>query len=240
MARIQWGSSGKRLYEIGVDRGVVYLEPYAGQAWDGLASVDEDNKAEVKATYLDGLKVFQIATVPEFSAKVTSFSEPPVLRKCTGEFALSAGLILTNQKIQPFDFTYRTKIGNDVVGSEFAYKLHLVYNAIAEPPSKSYVSLSNSDDVMKKTWNITTVPENNTIGVPTAHLILDSRFVDETKMIELEAYLYGSVGSNPMLPRPNAISDLLGIKKRIQNEDDPEHLFPDYEEQITDYVPGVR
>lgn len=219
MSRIDWGVPGTRLFEIGVDRGVVYHGEYPGEPWSGISSIDEDSKTDIKSTYLDGLKVFQIATVPEYNAKITSYSEPAILRRCVGDLTLSSGLTLTNQKIKSFDLTYRTRVGNDLIGSDYGYKLHLVYNAMSEPPSKQYETLSKSDDVMKKSWEISTVPVPNSVGVPTAHMTLDSRLTDPTKLTEVEAYLYGSNTSEPMMLSVSAIFELLGIDKSDESGD---------------------
>ena len=41
MSRLTWADPGERFFEIGVDRGVLYVGDDAGVAWNGLISVDE-------------------------------------------------------------------------------------------------------------------------------------------------------------------------------------------------------
>lgn len=203
MTRLVWGDNGSRLYEIGVDRGVVYHDEYPGEPWTGIMSVSEKNGTTITPHYLDGMKVFQISTLPEFAADVVSISEPDLLRRCVGESEISNGLILTNQRVQMFDFTYRTLVGNDLEGVDHGYKIHLVYNAMSGPPDRNYVSIADNPNVLQKTWSVQTVPERITGAVPTAHVILDSRKIDQSMMLQIEAYLYGSETSDPQMLTPD-------------------------------------
>ena len=56
MTRVVWDTPGERIYENGVDRGMLYID-YLGVAWSGLVSVNEaPSGGEPKPYYLDGLK----------------------------------------------------------------------------------------------------------------------------------------------------------------------------------------
>ena len=73
MAILNWDQDTERLYETGVDRGVVY--PYnstsksypAGYAWNGLTGVDESpSGAEETALWADNDKYLSLRSKEEF------------------------------------------------------------------------------------------------------------------------------------------------------------------------------
>lgn len=46
-------------------------------------------------------------------------------------------MTIGQQNRKMFGLSYRTLIGNDVVGQNYGYKLHLVYGAQASPPRRT-------------------------------------------------------------------------------------------------------
>ena len=62
MTALTWDNVGERLYETGVDHGVLYRvgsdgSYEAGVAWNGLVTVTESpSGAEATATYADNIK----------------------------------------------------------------------------------------------------------------------------------------------------------------------------------------
>ena len=62
MTKLSWGDPGDRLYENGVDRGVLYVDDQ-GYAWNGLLSVEEKSSGgEVRDLFIDGVKYAEYAT----------------------------------------------------------------------------------------------------------------------------------------------------------------------------------
>lgn len=206
MARLTWSNFGERFYEVGVDRGVLYISGL-GVSWSGLASVTESpSGGDAKPYYLDGIKIQNISSAEEFEATIEAFNAPAEFGPCDGTTSIQNGLFATQQPRRPFSLSYRTMIGNDVEGSEHAYKIHLVYNALAAPSGRTNASLGGSVDPVKASWSITTLPPAITAYKPTAHFIIDSRFTSSDLLATVEDMLYGNDAAGPTLP---AAQDLI-------------------------------
>jgi hypothetical protein len=199
--QLDWSASGERYYETGVDRGVLYVGDEPGVAWTGLTSVSESpTGGEARAYYIDGIKYLNIAAATEFTATINALSSPSEFGPCDGSVAIQNGLLVTHQPRKSFGFSYRTKIGNDIDGSDHAYKIHIVYNALAAPSSRSNNSIGDSTDPNEFSWAITTLPPAITGFKPTAHFVIDSRFTSPELLTEVEDILYGSEATSARLP----------------------------------------
>lgn len=201
MARLDWSAAGERFFESGVDRGVLYVDDAPGVAWVGLISVDESSSgASNQAYYIDGVKYLNRLTRDEFQATITAYTYPDAFGQCDGTASIGNGLFARNQRRKPFGFSYRTKIGNEVEGTEHGYKLHLVYDALAQPSNASYHSLGESQDALNFSWQITTKPSLVKNYAPTAHFVIDSRTTPGWLLQYLEDILYGTQQATPRLP----------------------------------------
>lgn len=233
MARIQWDQVGTRYYENGVDHAVLYLVnsdgTYSnGVAWNGLTSVSESpSGADANKLWADNMNYLTLYGIEEFGASIEAYTYPDEFAECDGSRTLMAGVTIGQQTRKGFGLCYRTKIGNDTVGNDFGYKLHLIYGCRASPSDRSYETINDSPDAISFSWEITTTPVEVIIGTganavtyqPTASLIIDSRdFATEqlkTKLAGLEDVLYGTGtttgtgGTNPRLPLPAEIITLL-------------------------------
>jgi hypothetical protein len=195
MARLVWNTSGNRFFETGVDRGVLYTKNNIGVPWNGLVSVTENpNTSETRAYFLDGLKYLEVPGKDDFAGAIQAFTYPDEFGYHDGTIEAFAGLILGQQRRRPFALSYRTRVGDDVVGSERAYKLHIVYNALAKPSSREYTSLSSGTDTTKFSWDFSTTPKKPAgIDVaPVSHIVLDSRKINANLLRFIEEHLYGS------------------------------------------------
>lgn len=208
MSRLNWNSMGERFYETGIDRGVLYISRL-GFAWPGIISVSESpNGGEARPRYLDGVKYSNIASAEEFEATINAFYSPPQFGPCDGTVAVHNGLFVTQQPRKPFDLSYRTKLGNDVDGVDHAYKIHLVYNALAAPTERNYSTLSDSVEVSSLSWDITTLAPMLTGLRPTAHFVINSRTTDPDILSLIEDVLYGNDTLNARLP---TVEELMAI-----------------------------
>ena len=64
MTAINWDSRSKRLYEAGLDRGVLYTRGNPGVPWYGLRSIEESiDGGEPQPYYMDGIKYLNIASL---------------------------------------------------------------------------------------------------------------------------------------------------------------------------------
>lgn len=206
MPRLDWTAVGERFYETGVDRGVLYADAFAGVAWTGLISVDESpTGGEAKPYYIDGVKYLNISSAEEFEATINAFYRPYEFGLCDGIASIQNGLFVTQQPRKSFGLSYRTMIGNDVDASDHAYKIHLVYNALAAPSSRSNNTLGDSADPADFSWEITTLPPAITGYKPTSHFVIDSRFTSSGLLSTLEDILYGNDVESARLPTPTEL-----------------------------------
>ena len=91
---ISWDGAGERLYETGVDRGVVF--PYAstaqhdtnyfdGVAWNGLTTVTQSpSGAEANDIYADNMKYLSLRSAEQFGATIEAYTYPPEFAECDG------------------------------------------------------------------------------------------------------------------------------------------------------------
>lgn len=212
MTAIAWGDPGTHRYEIGVDRGVLYVDGQAGVPWIGLTSVSESpSGGDIKPYYLDGVKYLNKSSPEEFEATITAFTYPDEFAECDGSHQSRTGLFVTAQRRKPFGLSYRTRIGNDL-DEEHAHKIHIVYNAMVAPAPRNYKTLTDSSNMNDFSWKITACPPPVTGYIPTSHFIIDTRFTDPSVITLLENKLYGTDTDSPALP---TVDELFGFYDTI-------------------------
>lgn len=217
MAKLVWDQTGERLYETGVDRGVLYPIQTGGQytkgvAWNGLTAVTESpSGAEQTALYADNIKYLSLTSTEEFGATIEAYTYPEEFAECDGSASLATGVTIGQQARKTFGLCYRTVLGNDVDGDDHGYKLHLIYGATASPSEKGYSTVNDSPEAITFSWEVTTTPVNVTGFKPTASITIDSTKADPTCLAELEKALYGSdqPSSEPKLPLPDEVKTLM-------------------------------
>lgn len=211
MSKLEWDMVGERIYEAGLDRGVFYPAIDNGIPWNGLISVTESpSGGEAVPYYIDGVKYLNETAPEDLSVTLTAFTYPDEFSECDGTAFDENGLGYTMQPRQPFNLSYRTKVGNDLNSIEHAYKIHLIYNALAMPTQRSNQTLDDSVDPLDFSWSISTTPIPIPMRKPTAHLIIDSRRIDKYHLAEIEQFLYGSENKNPRFPYPEDLIEILG------------------------------
>jgi len=213
MAELEWDKDGERLYETGVDHGVLYPRDDAGGyadgvAWNGLTAVNETpSGAEATPQYADNIKYLNLTSNEEFGATIEAFTYPDEFAECDGSAEPTPGVKFGQQPRRGFGFSYRTLLGNDVLGNRYGYKIHLVYGAMAAPSEKARATVNESPEATPFSWEVTTTPTNvgTVAGVnyaPTAHVEIDSTKVSPAGLAALEDAIYGTAGTDPRLPTP--------------------------------------
>ena len=211
MALLEWDKTGERLFETGVDRGVLYLPDGTGAyntgvAWNGLVSVSESpSGAESNKQYADNRVYLNLISAEEFSGTIEAFTYPDEFMQCDGTATPSEGVYVGQQPRKSFGFSFRTKVGNDTDGNSHGYKIHLVYGAIASPSQKDYQTVNDSPEPITFSWEFNTTPVNVTGHEPTALITIDSTKVEEAALESLEALLYGAASTEPSLPLPDDV-----------------------------------
>ena len=217
MAALTWDGSGERLYETGVDRGVLYVMSTGGTygtgvAWNGLTGVTESpSGAEETALYADNIKYVSLYSAEEFGATIEAYTYPDEFAECDGSAELATGVTVGQQTRKMFGLCYRTLLGNDTDGQSHGYKLHLIYGATASPSEKAYATVNDSPEAITFSWEITTTPVNVTGMSPTACITIDSTKADAECLAALEAKLYGSTepSGTPTLPLPDEVKTIM-------------------------------
>lgn len=211
MAPLTWDDVGEKLYETGVDHGVLYLPDDAGVyntgvAWNGLTTVTESpSGADPNPQFADNIKYLNITSAEEFGGTIEAFTYPEEFCQCDGTALPAPGVAVGQQTRKMFGLCYRTKVGNDVDGVDHGYKLHLIYGAQASPSEKAYATINDSPAAINFSWAITTTPVPVTDFKPTSLIVVDSTVVDPGDIASLEALLYGAASVEAALPTPDAV-----------------------------------
>lgn len=215
MAKLVWDATGQKLFEAGVDHGVLYPVGENGTyplgvVWNGLITISESPEGgDENAFYADNIKYGVLRGTEDFGGSIEAYTYPDEWEACDGSATLATGAVVSQQTRKAFGLCYRTLIGNDVDGLEHGYKLHLVYGATASPSEKSRETVNDSPDASSMSWDFTTVPVNVTGHKPTSHIIIDSTKADSTKLETLEAILYGDDNTDARLPLPDEVKTTL-------------------------------
>lgn len=215
MAKLVWDESGKRLYETGVEKGVLYVQGESGSyekgvAWNGLTAVTESpSGAEPTALYADDIKYLELFSAEEFGATIEAYTYPEEFEACDGSASLGTGVTIGQQDRKAFGLCYRTVVGNDVKGNEHGYKIHLVYGAKAKPSEKAYATVNDSPEAVTFSWEVTTTPVNVAGFKPTASVTIDSTKIEAGKLKAIEDKLYGTQDQEPTLLMPDEIKQIV-------------------------------
>lgn len=202
MSRLVWDL--KRPYDVGVDRGVLYLANGSGVAWPGLVSVNEDVSTDTgRPLYFDGIRYAIETSIEDLALSISAFTYPFEFDDYIG----SPG-IFDGQSRKPFGFSYRTQ-------TDDGHKIHVIYNAMALPSVKSWKPIGRAVDISPLTWKVHSVP-SDIVGVgQSAHLIIDTAVAYPEVLSSLENILYGSSTTNARLPSIQEVISLATANPRL-------------------------
>lgn len=211
MAKLEWDKNGERIFEAGLDRGVLYRQDGTGAyntgfAWNGLTAVTESpSGAEATKHYADNRVYANIQSAEEFGGTIEAFTYPEAFAECDGTAEPKVGVYVGQQPRKPFGLAYRSKLGNDLEGTTFGYKLNLVYGALAAPSEKARSTINESTEPMPLSWEFSTTAVEVEGMEPTAILTIDSTKVAPADLAALELLLYGDTATEPELPMPDDV-----------------------------------
>lgn len=220
--KIKWDQVGEKLYEIGVDRGVLYTQEGgvygAGVPWNGLTQVTESpSGAEATKLYANNNPYLTLLSKEEWGGTIEAYTYPDEFAACDGSAEIIKGVSIGQQKRMSFGFTYRSLIGNDTDGESHGYKIHLVYGCMATPSEKTRESINNDVNVDPMSWEISTTPVAVTDHDPTSTMEIDSTKVTAKQLAKIEEILYGkdpsgeaaNDGVAPRMPLPDELIAIL-------------------------------
>jgi hypothetical protein len=212
---LTWDGVGEKRFETGVDHGVLYMPNESGVyddgvAWNGLTGVTQTpTGAEANKTYADNIVYGNLISAEEFGATVTAYTYPDEFAAFNGEVIVAPGVTIGQQPRRTFGFSYRSLVGDDIVGQAAGYKLHLVYGLTAAPSEKAYATVNDSPEMIEFSWEFTSVPVGVTDYAQTSVIEVDSTTTDPTALATLEDLLYGASG-DPQLPTPDEVIAIVG------------------------------
>ena len=215
-APLVWDEEGKRLFETGVDHVTLYPFQLAtndyslGVAWNGVTKIsNKASGAQEQKKYADNIKYLSLYSAEEFGVTIEAYSSPAEFDACDGTAEPAKGVLVDGQARSKFGLCYRTLIGNDVQNQDYGYKLHLVWNAMAQAAQRDYQTINENPDAQTLSWEITTTPLVVTGMKPIAHITIDSTKADATKLKALEKILFGSTEAKAKLPKPEEVITMM-------------------------------
>ena len=210
MAVLTWDQTGEKLYETGVQKGVLYPMNGAvygdGVAWNGLTAVNETpSGAESTKLYADDIKYLDIRSAEEFGATIEAYSSPEEFDACDGTAELADGVNIGQQNRKGFGFCYRSTIGNDTEYNNYGYKLHIIYGLTASPSERSYSTVNDSPEAATLSWEVSSTPVNVAGFKPTSIVTINSKKINPAALKEIEDTLYGTESVEPKILLPDEI-----------------------------------
>ena len=216
MAKLVWDKVGEKLWETGVDRTVLFPMNTnggyaAGVAWSGITAINESpSGAEPTKIYADNI-VYGVVMSPEEDAlTIEAFTYPDEYAECIGEATVGTGAVIKQQAHKHFGLAYRTMVGNDTLGTEHGYKLHIFWDCVSGASEDSNSTINDSPEQKTFSWSVTTLPVATDEGFqPTASMVIDSTKVPKAKLDQIEDLLYGTAQEESSLPTFAALKTIL-------------------------------
>lgn len=207
MPKLAWDTIDTRLYEAGIDRGVIRSKSGLIFAWSGLVAVNEkDEEGVVTNVFFDGKKVISYKSRGVYEATITGYQLPSqfdtqhrilgrAVREIQGVDEVRPGFYLTSQTKREFDFSYRSMIPGE------GYKIHFVWNATIQEESSGATTLDDGSSIETFTWTVTTTPMSETQGpLASSHFVVDGRKISPILLSNFEDYFYGKPAYFPHFP----------------------------------------
>lgn len=254
-----WDAVGNHLYETGTDHVVLYKAAdtptggsnnsgyLAGVAWNGCTGVTETpSGGEETKLWADNIKYLSLRSAEDYGATITAYTYPIEWEECdgsatvaipaagTGVAAIPGVMSISQQPRKGFCLAFRTLVGNDQKGTDFGYKIHILYGCTTSPSEKANKTVNESPEANEFSWTISTQPIEPNLTIdgkvikPTARIVLDKsqilRLEDGTqktaalaKFEEVEAMLFGREadqshsieGYEPHILKPSEIYSIL-------------------------------
>lgn len=215
MAILEWDKIGEKTYKTGVDKGVLFKRDASGKygtgvAWSGLTACNlSPEGAEATSLYADNQKYLDLLSDERLKYTIEAYMYPDEWTECDGSKELAPGVFATQQNRSHFGFSYRSLIGNDAVGTDYGYEIHLIYDSVASPSENSNATTGESPEAATMSWSCSTTPVKCTGCKPTSHVIINSTKVDAEALARLEAILYGSEEAEARLPLPDEVAEIM-------------------------------
>lgn len=198
-----WDTLGTHTFERGLDRGMIYLQNSSGDyingvSWSGLTSVSlGQNNTGFEPSYYDGYKIMDVFDRGYVSGTISAFSYPDLMTYAEGGDDQTNFITINGQNFSRFAMSYRTQNSHDLNESA-GYKIHILYNMVAQRTSLDFSTINESSDAIEFTWDFSCTPAFAGATLkPTSHVVIDTRKVSSGIVTNIENNLYGIAGSVP-------------------------------------------
>ena len=223
---LKWDQIGEKKYEMGVSKGVLYKKDkttgkWLGVAWNGLTSVSASpDGGDANDQYADNIKYGSIRGAESFGGSIEAFTSPKEFDSCDGSREVSKGITIGQQTREMFRLCYRSEQGNDELGNDYGYKIHIVYGCTCSPTERTHETINDNPDMETLSWDFDSTPIDVTGYKPTSEMTIDSTlFVSEAEkatLKKLEDILYGAdanteAGTSATIPECPDPDDLLAL-----------------------------
>lgn len=233
MPKLQWDVLGKRFYETGTDRAVLFVTDDTGAygngvAWSGLTKVTESPEGgEETALYADNIKYLSLYSTEVLKGTIEAYTYPDEFEACDGSAEIATGVTIGQQTRKPFAFAYRTKIGNDVKGATYGYKLHLIYGVRVSPSERAYETVNETPGAVTFSWAFSSTPVDVEGFEPSSSIVIDSTKAPAAQLKALEDMLYGAEAAEAKMPTPAEVLAMFKADPETQTaamvlDEDPE------------------
>ena len=215
MAKLIFDEVGKRFYETGVSKGVLFVQDEAGAypkgvAWNGLTAVNESpSGAEANDQFADNMKYLSLTGAENFEGTIEAFYSPAEFDVCDGMVEVAPGVNAHQQNRKAFGFAYQSIIGNDIKQNDYGTKLHLLYGCKAAPTERANATVNDSPEPANPSWSITSTPVDVPGHRPTSVLTIDSTKATPAKWQALLDIIYGTELTEAYLPTPAQVIELM-------------------------------
>ena len=162
-----------------------------------------------------------LMSVEQLGLTIEAYTYPNEFLGCIGKEELSPGVLISQQEHEHFGLSYRTLVGNDERGNDYAYKVHLVYNCLASPTEENHASTSDSPDISPFSWEIDTTPVEVENRQSTSKLTFSSSDMKKAGMANvlrgIEDALYGTPKTSAYLPTVSQVMDLIEFHSTLRD-----------------------
>ena len=227
---LEWDQAGQRLYQTGDKNMVLYVfnsttktiegnttNYYDGVAWNGITAITESpSGAEPTDLWADDTKYATMRSAEQFGGTIEAYTYPDEWEQCDGSITTN-GVTIGQQGRKAFGLAYITTVGNDTELNDHGEKLHLVYNATANPSERSYATINDSPEAITFSWEFTTTPidvDGTGTYKKTSLLTIDTTRLDtagKAKYEQFKELVFGRKADDTASPAVTAIEPHLPL-----------------------------
>lgn len=212
--KLVWDQTGYRFFHTGVSDVALYLLSAGGYAdgiaWSGVTGITQSpDGADAQSFYADNIKYLSIRAKENWKGTIKCFQYPEDFNECCGmkELVAGSGVYVGQQTRSSFGLVWKTKIGNDAIGEDLGYMIHIAYGLTAGPSEKENNTTNETPEAVEFSFDLESTPakpDDEISGIDATSYIEFSSldFVDEEQGVTTKAdllqeiidHIYGTDG----------------------------------------------